>query len=184
MEDSTVALFCRLDDFAQRFHQWQQHHLPSDRQRQRPGKLSPDKDFKHFWRYGLEQGLGHCFADLPSTSRFVGLMPRLLLPFDILLHCYRGQETGIYFVDHTKLVVCHNARIRRNKMFRGLAPLGRTSMGWLFGFKLHLPINHQGQIMAIKVRGTISMIANRWRASPLLYGARYLAIRDIFPSHS
>ncbi len=38
-------------------------------------------------------------------------------------------------------------------MFRGLAQRGRTSMGWLFGFKLHLPINHQGQIMATKVRG-------------------------------
>ncbi len=89
--------------------------------------------------------MGHCFADLPSTSRFVGLMPRLLLPFDILLHCYRVQETGIYFVDHTKLVVCHNTRIRLNKMFRGLAQRGRTSMGCLFGFKLHLPINHHGQ---------------------------------------
>ncbi len=128
MEDFTVALFCRLDDFAQRFHQWAT--APSPLRPSAPAtELSPDKDFKHFWRYGLEQGLGHCFADLLSTSRFVALVPRLLLPFDLLLHCYRGQETGIYFVDHTKLVVCHNARIRRNKMFRGLAQRGRTSMG-------------------------------------------------------
>ena len=30
-------------------------------------------------------------------------------------------------------------------------PKGHTSMGWLFGFKLHLHINHQGQTMALKL---------------------------------
>ncbi len=68
------------------------------------------------------------FADLPNTSGFVALMPRLLLPFDLLLQGCRGQATGIYFVDGTKLVVCHNARIRRNKVFRGLDQRGRTSI--------------------------------------------------------
>ena len=60
--------------------------------------LSPDKDFKHFCGYGLAQEFRHCFAELPSTSRFVDLILRLLLPFDLLLHCYRGRKTGIYSV--------------------------------------------------------------------------------------
>ena len=59
------------------------------------------------------------FAGLPGTSRFVALMPRLLLPFSLLLHCYRGQETGIYFVDSTKLAVCHSARSARTRCSKG-----------------------------------------------------------------
>ena len=41
---------------------------------------SPHKDCKPVWPYGLEQELGHCFADLPGTGRFVALMPRRRLP--------------------------------------------------------------------------------------------------------
>ena len=166
MQDSTVALFCCLDDFAKLFNDWQQHHLlPSDGQRRRAdtlslGKmlfimvffqLSSYKDFKHVCRYGVEQEFRHCFGQLPSYSRFVALMPRLLLPLYLLLHCYRGQKTGIYFADSTKLAVCHNARIRRNKVFPDLAQRGRSSMGWFLGFKLHLLINHQGEIRAFKI---------------------------------
>ncbi len=51
-------------------------------------------------------------------------MPRLLLPFDLLLHCYRVRDTGLYFVDSTKLVICHKARISGKGMFRGPAQGG------------------------------------------------------------
>ncbi len=89
-------------------------------------------------------------------------MPRLLLPVDLLLHGDRGQATELYFVDSTKLAPCHNARISRNRVVRGLAQRGRTAMGWFFGFKLHLwsfttrarswPSRSQG---AIPMTGTV-----------------------------
>ena len=165
MRDSTIALFCCLDDFAQLFEEWERYHLiPSSRQRRRGGKLSlaemlfimvlfhvsAYKDFKHFWLYGLRRQYRDCFGELPSYSRFVRLKPRLLLPFYLLLH-FRGQKTGIYFADSTKLAVCHNARINRNRVFQGLAKRGRSTMGWFFGFKLHLLINHKGQIVAFRI---------------------------------
>ena len=52
---------------------------------------------------------------------------------------------------HTKLSVCHNKRINRNKVFKGLAKRGRSTMGWFFGFKLHMVINNKGEVMAVKI---------------------------------
>jgi hypothetical protein len=34
---------------------------------------------------------------------------------------------------------------------RGLAARGKTSMGWCFGFKLHLVFNHEHDIVAVKL---------------------------------
>ena len=88
MTDSAIALFCCLDDFAMLVEDWERHHLiPSDHQRRRTGKLSlgkrlfimvlcpisADKDFKHFWLYGLSQEYRDCFGALPSFGRFVSL---------------------------------------------------------------------------------------------------------------
>ena len=166
MTDSTIALFCCLDDCARLVEDWERHHLiPSNGQRRRAGKLSLGemlsimvlfhisayKAFKPFRLYGLSQEYGDCFGELPNYSRFVSLKPRLLLPFYLLLHDFRGERTGIYFADSTKLAVCHNARISRNRVFQGMAKRGRTTMGWFFGFKLHLLINHKGRIMALRI---------------------------------
>ena len=55
--------------------------------------------------------------------------------------------TGISFVDSTPLRVCRNQRILIHKTFEGLAERGKYSMGWSFGFKLHLIINDKGEVL-------------------------------------
>lgn len=59
-----------------------------------------------------------------------------------------GMCTGIAFVDSTALRVCTNRRIKRHKVFAGLAARGQCSLGWFYGFKLHLVINEQGEVLA------------------------------------
>ena len=117
--------------------------LPSEQTRQRSGKLSraemlfivvlfhlsPYKNFKVFYLYGIGGQYRACFDELPHYDRFVSLMPRLFVPLMVLLHGLSGKQTGVYFVDSTKLAVCHNRRIRRHKVFDGLAARGMTSMG-------------------------------------------------------
>jgi Transposase DDE domain len=161
-----TALYCCLDDFCRIFEDWEAHRLiPSAQSRQRTGKLSraemlfivvlfhlsPYKHFKAFYLYGIGCQHRTCFGDLPHYDRFVSLMPRLFVPLMVLLHSLSGEETGVYFADATKLAVCHNRRIHRHKVFNGLAARSKTSMGWFFGLKLHLVINHKGQIMALRI---------------------------------
>ncbi|CAF4631821.1 unnamed protein product, partial [Rotaria sp. Silwood2] len=78
-------------------------------------------------------------------------MPRLFMPLNMLIHLLFGQETGIYFIDSTTIKACHNKRRYSNKVFKGLAKHSKSSMGYFYGFKLHLIINNKGEIMALKV---------------------------------
>ena len=62
-----------------------------------------------------------------------------------------GKRRDLYFIDATKLPVCHNLRGSRHKVFKGLAAKGKTSTGWFFGFKLHLLTNHIGEIVSFNI---------------------------------
>ena len=160
------ALFACLDDFAKVFEEWEKHHLiPNPRQRNRKGKLSLSemlfimvffhlsgfRCFKLFYLYGICSHYRGLFGDLPSYGRFVALQPRLFMPLCMLLHHLSGEKTGIYIADSSHLPVCNNHRINRNKTFEGLAARGRTTMGWFYGFKLHVVINNKAEIMALKI---------------------------------
>jgi hypothetical protein len=59
-----------------------------------------------------------------------------------------GTCSRISFVDSTILTVWHVRRISSHRVFCKMAKRGKTSTGWFFGFKLHLIINDQGEILA------------------------------------
>lgn len=70
------------------------------------------------------------------------------MPLTVYLSGLKGQETGLYYVDSTSIDVCDIKREKNHKVFKGLASKGKNSMGWFFGFKLHLVINNLGEIMS------------------------------------
>ncbi|UNH25671.1 IS982 family transposase [Moellerella wisconsensis] len=39
----------------------------------------------------------------------------------------------------------------RNQVFKGVAERGHGNMGWFYGFKLHLIINDEGHILAVRI---------------------------------
>ncbi len=88
------------------------------------------------------------FPHLLSYTRFVALMPRMLVPLAVYLHTQLGACTGISFIDSTALSVCKNARIAQHRVFAVDARRGKTSVGWYYGFKLHLVVNDRGELLA------------------------------------
>lgn len=174
MNDLT-ALYCSVDDFWKVFkEEWTKHLIGSDKPKHGPeSELSiPEmmtivilfhqsnyRTFKHFYFYVCSH-LKSAFPKLISYNRFVYLMKNLFVPlFAYLLH-RKGDVTGIAFIDSTSIAVCHNKRIQRNKVFKGLAKRGKTTAGWFYGFKLHFIINDKGEILAFQLTpGNVSDVA-------------------------
>jgi len=159
-----LDLYCSVDAFWQRFEPlWQRDLLTSgQRRRRRATRLHPSeiltililfqqsgyRTFKGFYTQHVQLALRQEFPSLLSYTRFVELMPRSLVPLAVYLHLQRGQCTGISFIDSTSLAVCHPARIRQHRVFRVDARRGKTSVGWFYGFKLHLVVNDRGELLA------------------------------------
>jgi hypothetical protein len=158
-----LPLFCDIDDFCLLFEPaWRRRLLASGAQRRRkPGALSLSevmtilvlfhasgyRDFKTFYTRHVAEQMSEAFPRLVSYGRFVELQRDALVPLWCYLHTRKGRCTGIAFVDATTLAVCHNLRIPQHKVFWGSAERGQSSMGWFYGFKLHLVINDRGEML-------------------------------------
>jgi hypothetical protein len=161
-----VALYCDLDDFYQGFAPtWQQRLLPAPgRHRRRSSRLtmseimtlviafhdSDYRTFKHFYRKEVCRHWQSEFPDLVSYQRLVECLPAVLVPLSAYLQTRLGYTRGIAFVDSLPLPVCHNRRLYNHQVFDGFAQRGKSSMGWFYGFKLHLVINDEGDLLALR----------------------------------
>ncbi len=106
-------------------------------------------NFKHFYLHYVQKHLQDCFPKTFSYSRFIQLQSRVAIPLMLFLklRC-KGKSRGINFIDSTIIRVCHIKREKQNKVFKGFAVKGKSTMGWFFGFKLHLIINDKGEILS------------------------------------
>ena len=97
----------------------------------------------------------HLFPNVVSYNRFVELQREVAIPLALFIKkVLLGKCTGISFVDSTPLRVCKNQRIHIHKVFKGIAQRGKCSMGWFFGFKLHLICNEKGELLNFMI-GTV-----------------------------
>ena len=110
--------------------------------------MSHCRDIKFFYVNYIKV---HCKKEFPKTvsyNRFVELQRKALLPMVVFLQsCCLGNCTGVSIIDSTPIKVCHIKRERQNRVFKGIATKGKSTIGWFFGFKLHLIINDKGEII-------------------------------------
>jgi hypothetical protein len=160
---SLLELFCAVDDFWLEFAPyWKASQLATGRQRERAGQLCPSeimtilihfhqshyRTFKFYYTEHVQVHLRSEFPHLVSYQRFVALIPSVQVPLLAYLQSRYGACTGISFIDSTSLEVCHPKRISSHRVFATDAKRGKTSMGWFFGFKLHLAVNDRGELLA------------------------------------
>jgi Transposase DDE domain len=160
---SLLELFCDVDDFMLSFApQLRAMQLAAGQQRERAGQLCPSevmtilihfhqshyRTFKAYYSEHVQVHLSSEFPQLVSYQRFIALIPSMLVPLLAYLQSRYGACTGISFIDSTSLQVCDPKRISQHRVFATDARRGKTSMGWFFGFKLHLAVNDCGDLLA------------------------------------
>lgn len=161
-----TEIFCKIDDFCKDFYKTVSDHTLSKhtviKHKNKHFTMSDSeimtiliifhsgcfRNLKHFYIFHIQKNMKSDFPNTVSYNRFTELQQKVILPMGIFLKtCCLGTCSGISFVDSTSIKVCHIKRQHSNKVFKGLAVKGKTSVGWFFGFKLHLVINDKGEIL-------------------------------------
>jgi hypothetical protein len=164
--DKITEIFCLVDDFCKEFDKAKEGHVlestPAKNTRKRAFKMSDSevitimilfhtgqfRNLKHFYINYVKLHLQSEFPQTVSYNRFTELQQKAVMPMAIFLKtCCLGNCTGVSFIDSTPIRACHIRREHSNKVFKGMATKGQCSIGWFFGFKLHLIINDKGEIL-------------------------------------
>lgn len=162
--DKITEIYCKVDDFCTPLvNKLKTRQISSNKAaRNKPSKLSVSevitivicfhlggfRNLKHFYLEYVCKSLKSEFPQTVSYNRFVELLQSSLFPMSIFLKtCCLGSCTGVSFVDSTPLRACHIKREYIHKTFKNIAQKGQCSIGWFYGFKLHIIINDKGELL-------------------------------------
>ena len=65
-------------------------------------------------------------------------MPWCLMTLCCYLYTCTGEVTGLSFIDSTPIAVRHPRHAHSHQVFEEYVHWGKNSVGWYYGFKLHL----------------------------------------------
>lgn len=159
--NKVTDIFCIVDEFCQNFKQNTESFILGNKPKRPPVMSDSEvicililfhlggfRCLKHFYIFYVQKHMQSEFPSTVSYNRFVELNGKVVMPMTLFLKtCCLGDCSGISFVDSTPIRVCKNKRIKRNKVFKGIAEVGKSTMGWFYGFKLHIFINDKGEIL-------------------------------------
>lgn len=168
--DEVTEIFYLTDEFSKEFNSTMFDRRLSDdtgrKRRNKPNRMSDSevmtiliafhlsgmRNLKAYYLYYVVKHMNAEFPRLVSYNRFVELQQRVVLPLVLFLKtCRMGKCTGISFIDSTTLKACHIKREKQNRVFKGIATKGCGTLGWFFGFKLHIIINDKGEIISFVI---------------------------------
>lgn len=164
-----IIIYCFVDDFLKQIVNKIAYAL------ERPGKNNPPikkhkcslaelislaifrfftghDNWKRFYKF-VKNYHAKDFPDMPSYKNFITAVNSLSFFASLILNFlmkFFKKISGIKslkFVDATRLKVCENKREFSHKVCFGIAKKGKSSMGWFYGFKLHIICNQLMQIL-------------------------------------
>jgi len=137
------------------------------------------KDVKHFHRK-LLSSYSEELGRIPNYGNFNTLMnqatPYVIFLLQWICYLNKSKQDGLTFMDSTSLKVCENKRIFDHQVCEGLAERGKSSMGWFFGFKLHVVCDSLGRLVSLLL--TPGNTDDRKFVLKLLKGLKGLCIAD------
>ena len=163
--DKVTEIYFIIDEFFKEFDTIiREHSLESSKTKKRNRKFTMSesevmtilllfhfgafKNLKSFYVFYVQKHMQKDFPATVSYNRFVELERKVCIPLAIFVRMMcMGKCTGISFIDSTPLRSCHIKREKQHKTFKGIAEKGQCSIGWFYGFKLHLIINDKGEIL-------------------------------------
>jgi transposase len=112
------------------------------------------KSWKDYYRYLRSHHHGVTIGSLPTYKNFMGCVHKLVgyaLVFLEAVRKYCKQGVNLQFADASALPVCKIKREFTHKVAKGLASKSKGTMGWYYGFKLHLVVDKDGLILAWRI---------------------------------
>lgn len=168
-QDKVTEIFFIVDEFLQVFNKYLKRYLVEDKNSKRRNRkytmsdseiitililyhLYNYKNFKSYYLECVQVRMKHLFPNTVSYNRFLELREKVFFPMVCLLkNKLLSKCTGKSFVDSTTLKVCDIHRVYIHKTFKHYAIKGKSSMGWFYGFKLHIICNDKGEIINFMV---------------------------------